>query len=186
MKKFIRVLILATVFAEIINVQAQEIINGDKILTGDIRFNKGIYYGVNNATLPTAFNQGFTKVAVVYDQPSNPNLPTVNIGSCATVIHDQGVAVVKSGGGEPRMSFFRSAGRIYAPTNVVSGYASDNIMFMNYYNGAYRRGANIFSQVISPISSSTFPSSTLTFNVRMPNNVSTELDPVLRLMKMVK
>lgn len=186
MKKSSLLLILVILLTKVTNGQV-ETINGDKLLTGEVRFNKGLYYGANSTNLPNALPAApYVRFAVITDPLSNPNLPQDGTcGSTAFGVTDQSVTIASawpSAGAEPRFQLFKARGSsVFAPSNVQGGDASGNIMFMNYYNGAYRRGANIFSQVVSPISSSTLPSSTLTFNVRMPNNVSNELDPVLRL-----
>lgn len=181
MKKIaVSLFVLVTVFAKI--TQGQEIINGDKTYTGDNRFNKGIYFGASATTLPLALPSAYTKFAIIYDPLTNTNL-TTNSAQMAFGITDMGAYTAMSNESfvsEPRQMFLKSRGTLYSPTNVQFGDMTGRILFNNYYNGTYRRGANIYSTLVST-PSNFIPASSLTFAVRTIGNSTNETDNIMEL-----
>lgn len=186
MKKTTLLLLLVILFTKVTNGQT-ETINGDKLFTGEVRFNKGLYYGVNSTNLPSALPPAaYVRLAVINDPLSNPNLPQDGTcGSTAFGATDQSVTMATASNGassEPRFQLFKSRGSsIYTPTNVLGGDVSGNIQFNNYFNGAYRKGVSIFSQTVDPGGSIYFPASTLTFSIRKKYNITSEIDPILKI-----
>lgn len=146
-----------------------------------------MYYGANSTNLPNALPPApYVRFAVIMDRLSNPNLPQDGTcGSTAFGVTDQSVTMASASSvasGEPRFMLFKSRGAsIYNPTNVIGGDVSGNIQFNNYFNGAYRKGVSIFSQVVDPGGSSYFPASTLTFSIRKKYTITPEIDPVLKI-----